>query len=187
MASNEDEHDRLARRLAFYGVLFTGVIGLGISFISIGGTLIISVVPQLHDAIIEAENNGTNLNKIQEKNLTDKFNVILWEANNSTFYIVGGSILIVLGVINSYIYMIRRRPLRHHTPAQVNDLDASIMMKSSDSEDYTGKKYFATRKRLSYHPPDKMFPNETYEPNDAKKEVPNEAPTKPRGTLPKGF
>lgn len=48
---------------------------------------------------------------------------------------------------------------------------------------YTGKKYYATRKRMSYHPPDKMFPNETDKSNYVQKQEPK----KQRGMLPKGF
>jgi hypothetical protein len=182
MVSEENEHDRLARRLAFYGILFGGFIALGTAFVSIGGTLVVSVIPQLHDTIVEAENNSTNLNKMHEKALTDKFNLILWEANSSTFFIVGGLILVLLGIGNSYVFMIRR-PRQNHAHSQLNDLSVSIRSESSQANEYTGNNYYATRKRMSYHPPDKMFPNKTSKSNYAQKQEPK----KQRGTLPKGF
>src|SRR5579864_3780602 len=53
------------------------------------------------------------------------------------------------------------------------------------STGYTGNKYFATRARLSYHPPDKQFKGES-----AAAQIVQVAPEKPkpkRGTLPAGW
>jgi hypothetical protein len=52
------------------------------------------------------------------------------------------------------------------------------------STEYTGNRYFATRKRLSYHPQNKQFTGSTA------KVAPTPEPPKPkvrRGTLPAGF
>jgi hypothetical protein len=56
------------------------------------------------------------------------------------------------------------------------------------STGYTGNKYFATRKRLSYHPADKQFTGSSTTTTTA---PPAAEPPKPkstiRGTLPAGF
>jgi len=52
------------------------------------------------------------------------------------------------------------------------------------STEYTGNRYFATRKRMSYHPPNKQFTG------SASTSAPPPEPPKPktiRGTLPAGF
>jgi hypothetical protein len=54
---------------------------------------------------------------------------------------------------------------------------------TTSSTGYTGNKYYATRARLSYHPPDKQYKGEPTQTVQV-----SQAPPKPkRGTLPAGF
>ncbi len=56
------------------------------------------------------------------------------------------------------------------------------------STGYTGNKYYATRRRLSYHPPNKQFTGSTAAGTTEAPPAPAPAPKKaPRGTLPAGF
>src|SRR5690348_12218527 len=104
--SSETASDRLSRRLAFYGVLFGAVIALGTVFVSIGGALVFSVIPELYNTI-QAEKKSAHLNQTDTNELNDRFNLIAWEANSSTFFVYGGLLLIGLGVGNAYVFMIR--------------------------------------------------------------------------------
>ncbi|MEO9307480.1 MAG: trans-sialidase, partial [Nitrososphaera sp.] len=56
---------------------------------------------------------------------------------------------------------------------------------------YTGNKYFATRKRLSYHPADKQFTGASSSTSTTTAPPPAAEPPKPkstfRTTLPAGF
>lgn len=116
--SGETASDRLSRRLAFYGILFGAIIALGTVFVSIGGALVFSVIPELYDTI-QAEKKLTQLNQTNTSEFNDKFNLITWEANSSTFFICGGLILIGLGIGNAYVFMIRR-PRHAHTQIQIH-------------------------------------------------------------------
>jgi hypothetical protein len=49
---------------------------------------------------------------------------------------------------------------------------------------YTGNKYFATRKRLAYHPQDKQFQGKN---SNISEEISKRELKKPKGALPKGF
>ncbi|MGI0072591.1 MAG: hypothetical protein ACREA3_02115, partial [Nitrosotalea sp.] len=53
------------------------------------------------------------------------------------------------------------------------------------SSGYTGNKYFATRKRMSYHPADKQFTGSSTTTTAPPPEPPK--PKATRGTLPAGF
>ncbi|MGI0027140.1 MAG: hypothetical protein ACREAD_04790 [Nitrosopumilaceae archaeon] len=55
---------------------------------------------------------------------------------------------------------------------------------TTSSTGYTGNKYFATRARLSYHPPNKQFKGE---PGTQTVQVAPEPPKQKRGTLPAGW
>ena len=54
------------------------------------------------------------------------------------------------------------------------------------SSGYTGNKYYATRRRLSYHPPNKQFTGSQAQER-AVEQAPTPAPKKSRGTLPAGY
>ena len=56
---------------------------------------------------------------------------------------------------------------------------------TTSSTGYTGNKYFATRARLSYHPPDKQYKGESAAAQTVK--VAPEPPKPKRGTLPAGW
>ncbi|HJU12976.1 MAG TPA: hypothetical protein VJ792_00785 [Candidatus Nitrosotalea sp.] len=55
------------------------------------------------------------------------------------------------------------------------------------SSGYTGNRYFATRRRLSYHPPNKQFTGSASSGTTEAPPAPAPAPKKSRGTLPAGF
>jgi hypothetical protein len=68
-------------------------------------------------------------------------------------------------------------------PGQVAPAYAQI-----SSSGYTGNKYYATRARLSYHPPNKQFKGDESSGTSTTTASPQPAPKKiPRGTLPAGF
>ena len=56
---------------------------------------------------------------------------------------------------------------------------------TTSSTGYTGNKYFATRARLSYHPPDKQFKGQAATAQTV--QVAPEPPKPKRGTLPAGW
>ena len=56
---------------------------------------------------------------------------------------------------------------------------------TTSSTGYTGNKYYATRARLSYHPPDKQFKGQSAAAQTVK--VAPEPPKPKRGTLPAGW
>jgi hypothetical protein len=71
----------------------------------------------------------------------------------------------------------------HEMPEAVGEVAPAYATISSTG--YTGNKYYATRKRLSYHPPNKQFTG-----SESTMSAPPPEPPKPkvrRGTLPAGF
>ena len=56
---------------------------------------------------------------------------------------------------------------------------------TTSSTGYTGNKYYATRARLSYHPPDKQYKGESAAAQTV--QVAPEPPKPKRGTLPAGW
>lgn len=179
--SVEDVHDRLVRQLTFYAVLCGGLIALGTVLLSMGGTLIVSTPPQMIDVVHEIKTANLNQTSIVN-DINDKFRLVSWEVNNSILFMILGAMLIALGVLCALL-RIYASPSQNHSRSQVNDHNVLITVQSSHSTGYDDSKYYETRKRLAYHPPDKMFPNKISE----QKDMPKEEPKKPRGTLPKGF
>jgi hypothetical protein len=76
------------------------------------------------------------------------------------------------------------QPESTYTAPQAGEVAPAYATISSSG--YTGNRYFATRKRLSYHPVDKQFTGSASTTTTA----PPPEPSKPkatRGTLPAGF
>src|SRR6267143_1243695 len=69
-------------------------------------------------------------------------------------------------------------------PSSVSSCEVAPAYATLSSTGYTGNKYYATRARLSYHPPDKQYKGES---QAATVQVAPAPPKPKRGTLPAGF
>ena len=74
-------------------------------------------------------------------------------------------------------------PAQKPKPSSVSSGEVASSYSTLSSTGYTGNKYYATRARLSYHPPDKQYKGEA---QVATVQV-AEKPKPKRGTLPAGF
>ncbi|MBI3638730.1 MAG: hypothetical protein HY223_00255 [Thaumarchaeota archaeon] len=88
-------------------------------------------------------------------------------------------------------YTPQTQPARHEEtrpappPApKVSSSEVAPAYATTSSTGYTGNKYYATRARLSYHPPDKQYKGE---PTTQTVKVAPEPPKPKRGTLPAGW
>ena len=68
-------------------------------------------------------------------------------------------------------------------PSSVSSGEVAPAYATVSSTGYTGNRYYATRARLSYHPPDKQFKGEA---QAATVKVATAPPKPKRGTLPAG-
>ena len=71
------------------------------------------------------------------------------------------------------------------TSSSVSSGEVAPAYATISSTGYTGNKYFATRARLSYHPPDKQFKGESAAAQIVR--VAPELPKPKRGTMPSGW
>ena len=69
-------------------------------------------------------------------------------------------------------------------PSSVSSSEVAPAYATLSSTGYTGNRYYATRARLSYHPPDKQYKGES---QAATVQVAPSPPKQKRGTLPAGF
>src|SRR5438105_2847535 len=79
------------------------------------------------------------------------------------------------------------KPKEQPKPTQPTEASGEIApaYATISSTGYTGNKYYATRARLSYHPPDKQYKGESAAAQTVK--VAPEPPKPKRGTLPAGW
>ena len=68
-------------------------------------------------------------------------------------------------------------------PSSVSSGEVAPAYATTSSTGYTGNRYYATRARLSYHPPDKQYKGESV----ATVQVAPAPPKPKRGTLPAGW
>src|SRR6267143_354745 len=76
------------------------------------------------------------------------------------------------------------KPKEKPKPSSVSSGEVAPAYATLSSTGYTGNKYYATRARLSYHPPDKQYKGES---QAATVQVAPSPPKLKRGTLPAGF
>ncbi|HYL65558.1 MAG TPA: hypothetical protein VEU72_00220, partial [Nitrosopumilaceae archaeon] len=70
------------------------------------------------------------------------------------------------------------------TTSSVSSGEVAPAYATTSSTGYTGNRYYATRARLSYHPPDKQYKGESVSSQTVKVAEP---PKPKRGTLPAGW
>src|SRR5256885_11720 len=75
-------------------------------------------------------------------------------------------------------------PTQTQKPSSVSSGEVAPAYATLSSTGYTGNKYYATRARLSYHPPDKQYKGE---PTTQTVQVAPEIKKPKRGTLPAGW
>src|SRR6267143_5312976 len=76
------------------------------------------------------------------------------------------------------------KPKEKSRPSSVSSGEVAPAYATLSSTGYTGNKYYATRARLSYHPPDKQYKGES---QAATVQVAPAQPKPKRGTLPAGW
>lgn len=184
------------------GFLFSAVLfSVGLTFAATGGNAIQS---SFDSNVTKIENQG--LHNFGESLVNKASDWIGWASVVLGVTIMGSVSTLTLVTRSMRLsidpnYFHRRQTPSHNLTEQTNEqsnLNANPTYDKPDIEfsnvalaysrisstGYTGNRYFATRKRLSYHPADKQFKGT---PKDEKETTIDTEIKKSRGTLPKGF
>lgn len=136
----------LTKKLAVLGIIYGAVISIGASYLSAGISIGYTVPPLI------AEYSKHNATQYENSVVTT-----LSQAS-SNFFSIGLSI-IGLSVLSVILIVYRYEIKNYGKQSRLTSYKATEdgVVSNNNFKYYTGNKYFATRKRLAYHPPDKQF------------------------------